>query len=1696
MRRALLLFVTEYESKDWVDLDFLEGEFGGVLEILSAHGYEMDSESCSGAITAAEINLRIERFFGAARPGDNLLVYLSGHGFHYEDSHWFAASDSNLDAGKQTMRVTNVPLDKDWPASVAASRAEHVLFVVDACRDRLTTSRGYQPPVMPPEGSERLSYLMACEPERPATYLNSSVDPDERYSLFTQAIRNVLADVDGYLPVDRFRDLLEVEMDDLRTRHHAHIQRQVPRLSGEEGATRFPILDAPCSDVPEVAEAVVQHDVWNRVTGGFTKNQIAQEVAAVASKVERKMAEERILLAEDPWIDWESHRRASRHCAEILQMLPEGFSFNPIEAALLLLGHQLYQGFRVQLARQVDQALKRSFASPELKHSAWSQYPRLQRLTDTRIDPSRGQRDRRVVEAWVLHQDLANPGDSHKHGDELLNYRDSVLSGTDDLTEALNIDLLSWLFRAMQRGGSTLAEPPSLPPVQGVPVRHQFVGYLLTISQIMTLDMCELPSVLVEHIGGRNRIKFREVRENIRGARWQLVGRTLRLEAACDHQAIMVALQERAESLDGLLYTAGSVPGLEPLPSRASGDGVGPVEDPVTKRGKFLPVATRFGLDGTRVRDLLAGEQLYADRSLAIRELYQNALDACNVRQARELWNPGSVPGDAWQGQIEIRQVRRGTRHVVECIDNGSGMGRGELLHAFAQGGVRLSHLSEFQEEKLQWRKKGIAFHENSRFGIGVLSYFMIADEIEVITRKFQRDRISGRLLRVVISGPDHLFHVEESTDESDFLGDECGTLVRCYLRSDLTDFSCVKALRAVLGVAKFSTVAKHEDDCEIWEQGTYRHRVNAYGVSPIDGSGTIVSDPAGDVFWCEHGGSLLIDGIYAQGTWPTPRQIGETRPGKDVLRVPGAVVNLTGRVVVSEGKTKSAPRLTVDRSHVIDDISGPVSKRLRAATASLATASFLNHEWLEKAAASEPRLADVVVHGLIEQNALLPYGDGNVRMGRTGFLSFDRSLRVFWSHPSPHSKLGSSRVQGRLPAHISLWRYVAHFPEDVKRALGDLCPVDWDTAEVRPALPSDAVAIGVISNLEGSPFWAIERPLVALPKNSAKLHEDLADTVNRLLRLNLQIPGSESLLDLPASTLSSLLHTLLHVSVRLEFSVYPGDKRVHPGRFLRACDDARIPALEMMDYLKCFGYDLQYCAALFVADMADRVKILLSERLDGNSPWHTDDKLSSARVLQASERLQEGVDSVLESYAELGILPRRYSEYGESGEEDTALLSALGRSVSNSGRALIPDVLRACLATGEEPAAVVERVSALGIRVEGVPPERMPDHAGLLEVPLASGKLLDPRVPISLPDLNAIHQRTGLDMQFIADQLRTMGFSVSLANIPALLEGDDERLLVKRLSVIYRSAQWVNPENTVPRAHVLLASALLRKSPQEIVERLRHLGMQVDSLPEDLPQLDVNYGEERRIAPWIPYDGVLQVPPGHILWVALEKGWTVPEAVENLKARGLILADIPEEMVHVSQEDSALLGHRPAGHFQNISFAARISTEEVVKAARRAGIAVEAAYSRLVELGANISAPREERAIAYPDESLFKEFPVGLDTVPAAFVMLKANEMGSTPEEIRERLVAAGLRVQEFDYCSIDRPDPEDLLLLRNKASSSGAFLPLAVPVSLEHLLVSAHRLQKTIGEVAGRLRELGLKVGDVAEMVDNAWSRVPKSS
>lgn len=151
--------------------------------------------------------------------------------------------------------------------------------------------------------------------------------------------------------------------------------------------------------------------------------------------------------------------------------------------------------------------------------------------------------------------------------------------------------------------------------------------------------------------------------------------------------------------------------------------------DVITDKTKFIPDHTaRFTMDQSKILDLLMGAQLYKDKYLCLRELYQNALDASKCMKARDM-NQGVKA--TYRITFGLDVDSNGQKYIY-CLDQGTGMTKEIVKNYFLRIGNSYYKSHEFICNNVTWKNR---VYPTSQFGIGVLSCFMLGDKLEVTTK-------------------------------------------------------------------------------------------------------------------------------------------------------------------------------------------------------------------------------------------------------------------------------------------------------------------------------------------------------------------------------------------------------------------------------------------------------------------------------------------------------------------------------------------------------------------------------------------------------------------------------------------------------------------------------------------------------------------------------------------------------------------------------------------------------------------------------------------------------------------------------------------------------------------------------------------------------------------------------------------------
>jgi hypothetical protein len=136
----------------------------------------------------------------------------------------------------------------------------------------------------------------------------------------------------------------------------------------------------------------------------------------------------------------------------------------------------------------------------------------------------------------------------------------------------------------------------------------------------------------------------------------------------------------------------------------------------------YEPIDLKFEVDTSAALELFTGNILYNDKRVFLRELVQNAVDACNLRK---LFDPNVSPS------ITISFLESENNIIIR--DNGIGMDKQWLKKYFMNIGISFYRSDEFSDAI---GLSGLRFDFISTFGIGFLSTFMVAKQINIRTRK------------------------------------------------------------------------------------------------------------------------------------------------------------------------------------------------------------------------------------------------------------------------------------------------------------------------------------------------------------------------------------------------------------------------------------------------------------------------------------------------------------------------------------------------------------------------------------------------------------------------------------------------------------------------------------------------------------------------------------------------------------------------------------------------------------------------------------------------------------------------------------------------------------------------------------------------------------------------------------------------
>jgi molecular chaperone HtpG len=291
------------------------------------------------------------------------------------------------------------------------------------------------------------------------------------------------------------------------------------------------------------------------------------------------------------------------------------------------------------------------------------------------------------------------------------------------------------------------------------------LGVILRLSDILDFDAKRTPSILFSHLFVKNPVSIMEWNKHRSVEAWSISDKLIQFHAKCKHPAIEASIHSFCNMIDLELSTCNNIISSMnefnqkinrdiqiKIPYKVDRSKIETKKD-IFGKPIYLFKETQFSLSKSQVIDLLMGTKLYGNPEVALRELLQNSIDACLLREALEKsW------GNSYSPEIEVKYSQEKGDEILEIIDNGTGMDQDIIDSYYSKIGSSFYKSSEFYDLK---SRSNASFVPTSRFGIGILSCFMVSDALVVETRRVYGPHDSSDPINIIIEGQESIFWIK-----------------------------------------------------------------------------------------------------------------------------------------------------------------------------------------------------------------------------------------------------------------------------------------------------------------------------------------------------------------------------------------------------------------------------------------------------------------------------------------------------------------------------------------------------------------------------------------------------------------------------------------------------------------------------------------------------------------------------------------------------------------------------------------------------------------------------------------------------------------------------------------------------------------------------------------------------------------------
>ncbi|RAR50924.1 HD domain-containing protein [Flavobacterium lacus] len=285
-----------------------------------------------------------------------------------------------------------------------------------------------------------------------------------------------------------------------------------------------------------------------------------------------------------------------------------------------------------------------------------------------------------------------------------------------------------------------------------------YLSAVLRIADELDITNIRTPSLLTKYYMPDNEKSIVEWNKHIANTLRFISENYVEFEVKCSNHSMLAALEDQFNKIGNVInYCQKVIKNISNTENRKFSLRLEQVRPKITYVD-FDPKGIKYSFDVDNVINAFVGENLYNDKLTSLRELIQNSIDTCRYKK---VLNPDYIP--------EIKLTIN--KESIKIEDNGLGMDEFIIKNFF---GKLCS--SFYQQESIKKDYDAIG-----QFGVGVFSYFLMADYIDIETKTEKESTLHFRLDK----DPKNYFHFFKTSERN-----VTGTSITLNLKEEYINYN------------------------------------------------------------------------------------------------------------------------------------------------------------------------------------------------------------------------------------------------------------------------------------------------------------------------------------------------------------------------------------------------------------------------------------------------------------------------------------------------------------------------------------------------------------------------------------------------------------------------------------------------------------------------------------------------------------------------------------------------------------------------------------------------------------------------------------------------------------------------------------------------------------------------------------------